>query len=86
MVPTDVREVFLYKRPINIRWGPARLSKLCREELDMNPKDGGVYLFFNKAQDRLKILFCDQDGEQTLEKMLIKGAFLLPNQASTASR
>jgi hypothetical protein len=84
-IPSDAKTVFLYKRPINMGWGPTRLSKLCRDELNMNPKEGGVYMFFNKAQDRLKIFFCDQDGDQTLEKMLVKGSFLLPTSNDSLS-
>ena len=82
-LPPDVREVFLYKKPISMGWGPARLSKLCIEEMEVNPKEGGAFLFFNKSQDRLKIFFCDSDGDQTIEKKLLKGSFLLPTSADS---
>lgn len=84
-LPPNTKEVFLYKRPISMGWGPTRLSKLCIEEMDMNPKEGGVFLFFNKAQDRLKIFFCDPDGDQTMEKKLLSGAFLLPTSADSVA-
>lgn len=82
-LPPDVREVYLYKKPISMGWGPTRLKKLCIEEMEINPKEGGVFLFFNKSQDQLKIFFCDLEGDQTVDKKLLKGAFLLPTSTDS---
>lgn len=66
-----------------MKWGPDRLSKLCREEMGIDPKIGMVFMFFNKAHDGLKIFFVDEDGDQTFEKKLLQGAFLLPTSNDT---
>lgn len=77
-LPSAATEIILYKKPISMKWGPDRLAKLCREEMQVDPETGTIFMFFNKAQDGLKIFFVDKDGDQTLEKKLLKGAFLLP--------
>ena len=61
-----------------MQWGHERLNRLCKEELAMDPKDGGVFLFFNKAQDCLKIFYVDEEGDQSIMKKLDKGWFLVP--------
>lgn len=77
-LPPNTKEVILYKKPVSMQWGHDRLSRLCKEEFGMDPKEGGVFLFFSRAHDCLKIFFIDKTGDQSLTKKLDKGGFLVP--------
>jgi hypothetical protein len=74
----NVKFVHLYLLPINIRWSEARLIELCKTEMGLDPKQGGVYLFFNRKKDQMKLFFLDDAGSQELLKVLPKGGFLVP--------
>lgn len=74
----NVRFVHIYSLPINLRWGEDKLIELCKTEMGLDPKQGGVYLFFNRKKDQMKLFFCDDTGSQELLKVLPKGGFLLP--------
>jgi hypothetical protein len=49
------------------------LSEECQVDLE-----GRAFLFFNKAQDQLKLYFCDENGDQIMTKMLERGGFMFP--------
>jgi hypothetical protein len=68
----------MYLKPINMGWGETKLSQICLQEMDIDPKAGGVFLFFNKKQDQMKLFYLDQDGSQEFMKMLPRGGFMLP--------
>lgn len=73
-----VKFVNMYTRPINMQWGENKLIDLCLNEMKIDPKKGGVFLFFNKAMDKLKLFFIDDSGSQEITKVLLKGGFMLP--------
>ncbi len=77
-LPPGVRHVHLYADPINMRWGEAKLSKLCREQMGIEPDHGDVFLFCNRKKDQIRLFFLDDDGSQMLTKFLPDNAFLLP--------
>lgn len=58
----DVKEIFMYPKPVPMNWGEKKLLQVCREEMGLDPVDGWVFLFFNRKQDRLKIFFLDENG------------------------
>ena len=74
-LPPFVKNIYLYSQPINIRLGVDRLRELCEKEHG-NLERGNLFLFYNKKRDRLKMF--DPSEDQTMEKMLMKGSFLVP--------
>jgi hypothetical protein len=74
----NVKYVHLYPLPINIRWGEAKLIELCKTKMGLDPRQGGVYLFFNRKKDQMKLFFPDETGSQELLKLLPKGGFMVP--------
>jgi hypothetical protein len=32
--------VYLYQKPINMRWGEKKLTQLCRDEMGIDPRAG----------------------------------------------
>lgn len=77
-LPPGVRHLHLYADPINLRWGETKLGQLCRDEMGIDPDDGGVFLFHNRKKDQIKLFFLDDRGCQMLTKYLPDSAFLLP--------
>jgi len=69
---------YMYTKPVNMQWGPAKLSKICTEQMGINPVTGAVFIFFNKAMDKLKVFFLDDEGSQEFMKILPKGGFMVP--------
>jgi len=74
----DVQNVYLYQKPISMRWGGKKLTALCKEEMGIDPGNGGVFLFYNSKRNELKLFFHDSDGWQELSKRMPRGGFMLP--------
>ena len=73
-----VKFINMYTKPINMRLGEDKIIDICLQEMKIDPKDGDVFLFFNKDMDRLKLFFIDYTGTQIITKALPKGGFMLP--------
>jgi transposase len=61
------------------------LSALVRDQLQLDPLSGHLFLFRNRRGDRLKILVWDQSGFWVLYKRLEQGTFAWPRDADGAS-
>lgn len=74
----NVKFVYLYTKPINMHWGENKLRDICLAEMQIDLEQREVFLFFNKAMDKLKLFFLDPSGSQELIKWLPRGSFMLP--------
>ena len=74
----NVRHIHLYTKPVSMRLGELKLIELCRKDMEIDPHNGDVFLFFNKAKDKLKLFYLDENGSQEMMKVLPKGGFILP--------
>jgi transposase len=54
------------------------LSALVRQQLQLDPLSGHLFLFRNRRGDRLKMLLWDQSGFWVLYKRLERGTFAWP--------
>ncbi len=54
------------------------LSALVVDEFSIKPTCGHIFLFFNKAKDKVKILFWDRNGFALYYKRLEKHRFCVP--------
>ena len=73
----DGLEIFIFKEPIDMRYGFHKLTALVRSSHGM-PKllAGHVFVFFGNNRTRLKILFFDGTGLCLLLKRLEQGRFM----------
>jgi len=55
------------------------LAGLARELLGATPMSRDLFLFTNRARNRLKVLVFDESGTWVLAKRLDKGTFAWPN-------
>jgi transposase len=61
------------------------LSVLVRDQLQLDPLSGHLFLFRNRRGDRLKILLWDHSGFWVLYKRLERGTFAWPLDETGAS-
>ena len=67
--------IFLCLRPVDFRRAHDGLCALVRDQLQDDPFGGDVFVFFNGAKDRIKLLVWDRNGFWLLYKRLEKGRF-----------
>jgi transposase len=73
--------IHLCARPVDLRLGFDGLAGLVRSHLHADPLSGHLYVFFNKAADRLKVLYWDRHGFALWCKRLEQGRFHFPAAA-----
>ena len=70
-------EIFIFKEPIDMRFGFHRLTGFVRAKHGMQKLlDGHIFLFFGNNRTRLKVLFFDGTGLCLLTKRLESGHFM----------
>lgn len=77
-------QVWLYSRPTDMRKSIDGLSIIVAEQLEQNPCGSNVFVFYNTAQNKLKILYYDKNGFCLWYKRLEKGRFLLPKLSNNS--
>ena len=74
---------YVYNQAVDMRKSIDGLSYLVCEVLEGTPQSGGVYLFHNKALDKVKLLYWDKNGFVLHYKRLEKGKFKLKRKADS---
>lgn len=74
---TENVSVYVAASAIDCRKAINGLSALIVEQFEMAPNDGSVYVFYNRAADRVKCLFWDKNGFVLYHKRLERGRFKL---------
>lgn len=75
---TGNMQIWLYSQATDMRKSIDGLSIIVAEQLDKNPCGPDVFVFYNAAKNKLKILYYDKNGFCLWYKRLEKGRFLLP--------
>tara|TARA_X000001036_G_C20513081_1_gene738964 strand:+ start:474 stop:821 length:348 start_codon:yes stop_codon:yes gene_type:complete len=76
-------KVWLYAEPTDMRKAIDGLSLLVAESMEINPSNGEMFVFFNKKNDKLKILYWHINGFIVLYKRLEEESFKIPSNLST---
>jgi len=71
---TDLK-VYVFSEAIDLRQGFDRLMCLVESSLSKSVLKGGLYVFFSRTKDRVKILYWDEDGLAIWYKRLEEGKF-----------
>ena len=74
----DLDAVWLTRDPVDFRKGINGLSVLVEEQLMRDPFCGQLFVFVNKARDRIKILYWERAGFCMWQKRLEKERFKWP--------
>jgi transposase len=67
--------VFLCCRPVDFRKAHDGLCAIVRAQFGDDPFTGDIFVFFNGAKDRIKLLVWDRNGFWLLYKRLERGTF-----------
>lgn len=76
-LPSSV-QIFFCTVPVDMRKSFDALAEMVRCELKSDPMSGHLFVFRNKNEDCMKILYWDRDGYAIWYKRLEKGKFKLP--------
>ena len=84
-LPASVR-IFMCLEVADMRRGFDGLAAMASEVVGEDPLSGHLFVFRNRRQDRVKILYWDRDGFALWYKRLEQGAFKFPTVVSRRSR
>jgi transposase len=82
-LPPSTR-VFVASKPADMRRSFDGLMAMVRDFLGEDPLSGHLFVFRNRAGDRLKILWWDRDGLAIFYKRLEEGGFSFPSSNGAA--
>jgi len=82
--PANVR-IYLCTTPTDMRKSFDGLSGLVQSVFQGSLLDGHLFLFVNRRQDRIKILYWDRDGLALWYKRLEAGTFEVPRAGADRS-
>ena len=77
MIDRSEMRIFFCTTPTNMASSFDRLMGRAQEVFDQDPTSGHLFLFLNRARDRIKILSWDRDGFCIWYKRLERGTFQL---------
>ena len=75
-------QIYFCVVPIDMRRSFDTLAEVVRTSLGHEPRSGHLFVFRNKAEDCLKILYWDRTGYAIWYKRLERGKFTLPNSTA----
>jgi transposase len=81
IVPPSIK-IYLYNCITDMRKSFNSLSAIIIDNLEQNPLDGSMYVFYNKRKNKIKILHWEQNGCWLHYKCLAKGKFVIPKMTS----
>jgi transposase len=82
MIPLSAHlKFYLYRQPTDMRKSFDGLCGLVTTALEQDPLSGHVYVFLNRARDRMKLLVWDRNGFWLFYKRLEQGTFQLPEES-----
>lgn len=78
--PESRVRVWLYAQPTDMRKSFAGLSALAKTALGEEPTSGDLFVFINRRQTYMKVLYFDRSGFCVWSKRLEQGQFHYPKQ------
>ena len=76
------RRILAYREPVDMRKSFRGLVALVQNVLQEDPLSGGLFVFFNRRGNYLKLVTWDRTGYCLFAKQLEQGRFHLPSGES----
>lgn len=67
--------VYVYSGALDMRVSFDRLVAKVKEGLNRSPLNGGLYVFFSRSRERVKVLYWERDGYCLWQKRLEVGKY-----------
>lgn len=71
----EEQKIYIYTEPTDMRKAIDGLSLILLEQFEQNPQSGDLYLFINRARNKIKCLCWDKNGFVLYYKRLERGRF-----------
>ena len=81
-----IAQVYLYREPIDFRKAIDGLSVLVEQELGLNPFASALYVFTNRARNKIKALYWHRNGFCLWQKRLERDKFTWPCDDSQTTK
>ena len=78
MRPRGELTVYLHRLPVDFRKAINGLALIVQEELQLDPYGDALFVFINKARNRIKLLYWERNGFCLWHKRLEKNKFAWP--------
>ena len=85
MIPARTA-IFVATERFDLRRSFDGLAGIVKEILRQDPLSGALFMFFNKAADKMKIIWWDKSGYCVLYKRLERGTFRIPQAIEPDAR
>lgn len=85
MIPARTT-IFVATERFDLRRSFDGLAGIVKEVLRQDPLSGALFMFFNKAADKMKIIWWDKSGYCVLYKRLERGTFRIPQAIESGAR
>ena len=80
MLSNEIPNIYLYRQYVDFRKSINGLTLLVESELNLPVLSGALFIFCNKSQDKLKILYWDKTGFALWYKRLDRDKFKWPKK------
>ena len=78
---SKVEKVYLYPKPVDFRKSIDGLTALVELDIKVAVFDPVLFVFLNKARNRIKVLYWERNGFWLLMKRLEQDRFIWPDEA-----
>mgnify|MGYP001823443054 FL=1 len=79
LFPESQVRIWLYTQPTDMRKSYNGLSALVKNQLKDDPLSGELFVFVNRRQNQMKILYFDRSGYCIWSNRLEQGQFIVRN-------
>jgi transposase len=80
MLATFSTPIWLYPQPVDFRKQIDGLVILIADELSCNPTSGQLFLFRNRSENKIKLLWWERNGFWLCYKRLEQGKLVFPSR------
>jgi transposase len=77
-------KIYLHRRPVDMRKSFDGLFAIVKNDLAMDVRNGGLFVFINLRRNRVKLMYWDKDGIAIWMKRLESGSLQHPQPLDDA--
>jgi transposase len=81
---TPAMKIYLHREPVDMRKSYDGLFAIVKNNLSMDVRSGGLFMFINLRRNRVKLMYWDNDGIAIWQKRLERGSLQHPQPKDNA--